>query len=66
MFNYLFYNQSLRVREFTLSFMNALASEYLGRTYLLIRPDIVRVLVSTLYGEGRNDTYVRQNALGTL
>ena len=49
-----------------MSFLNALASEFLGRSYLLQRPDIVQILVSALYGEGKNDTYLRQNALGTL
>ena len=65
-FDYLYYNQSLRVREFTMSFLNALASEYLGRSYLLLRHDIVKLLVSTLYEEGKTDSYLRQNALGTL
>ncbi len=65
-FDRLYFNQSLRVREFMMSFLNALSSEYLGRSYLLQRKDIVKVLVSSLYGEGKQDTYLRQNALGTL
>lgn len=40
-FDYLYYNQSPKVREFTNSFLNALASEYLGRSYLLQKKDIV-------------------------
>ena len=48
-----------KVREFTVSFLNALASEYLGRSYLLQRQDIVKILVSSLYQEGKNDTYLR-------
>lgn len=42
-----------------MSFLNALASEYLGRSYLLQRKDIVKMLVSCLYGEGKADTYLR-------
>ena len=36
-----------------MSFLNALSSEYLGRSYLLQSKDIVKVLVSSLYGEGK-------------
>lgn len=49
-----------------MSFLNALSSEFLGRSYLLQKRDIVKVLVSSLYGESRQDSYLRQNALGTL
>ena len=34
-FDLLYFNPSLRVREFMMSFLNALSSEYLGRSYLL-------------------------------
>lgn len=40
-FDYLYYSESPRVREFTMSFLNALSSEYLGRSYLLQRKEIV-------------------------
>jgi len=46
--------------------MNSLASEYLGRDYLLQRKSIVHSLVETLYLEGNKDSYLRQNALGAL
>lgn len=36
-FDYLFFNPSTKIREFTLSFLNAISSEYLGRSYLLQR-----------------------------
>lgn len=36
-FDYLFFSPMNKVREFTMSFLNALASEYLGRSYLLQR-----------------------------
>ena len=65
-FDYLYFHPSAKVREFTMSLINALASEYLGRSYLLQRHDIVKILVASLYGEGKNDSYLRQNALGIL
>jgi hypothetical protein len=34
-FDILYFNPSLRVREFMMSFLNALSSEFLGRSYLL-------------------------------
>jgi hypothetical protein len=48
-----------------MTFINALASECLGRTYLLQKPDLVDVLVRILHSEA-SDTSLRQNALGTL
>jgi len=36
---------SVRVKEFFTVFINALASEYLGRCYLLQRKDIVNTLI---------------------
>ncbi len=48
-----------------MTFINALASECLGRTYLLQKQDLVQVLVSLLNQE-EGDTNLRQNALGTL
>jgi hypothetical protein len=58
-FDILYFHPSLRVREFMMSFLNALSSEFLGRSYLLQKKDIVKVLVSSLYGEGKQDTYLR-------
>ena len=45
--------------------MNAFASEYLGRCYLLQRKDIVKVLINILFSQ-KEDTSLRQNALGAL
>ena len=59
------YNGSNRVLEYTMTFINALASECLGRTYLLQKHDLVEVLVNILHSE-ESDTSLRQNALGTL
>lgn len=56
---------SKRVLEYTMTFINALASECLGRTYLLQKYDLVEVLVRILHSENA-DTSLRQNALGTL
>lgn len=54
------------MREFFIILLNALASEYLGRCYLLQRKDIVNSLIQILFSEGNFDTSLRQNALGTL
>lgn len=49
-----------------MAFLNSLANEYQGRTYLLKYNNIVGMLIDTLYDEGNDDSYLRQNALGTL
>ena len=54
-----------KVLEYTMTFVNALASECLGRSYLLQKPDLVEVLVNMLHQE-QGDTNLRQCALGTL
>jgi len=41
---------SARVKEFFVILLNALASEYLGRCYLLQRKDIVKILTTILLG----------------
>lgn len=56
---------SKRVLEYQMTFINALASECLGRSYLLQKTDLVEVLVRILHQENA-DTSLRQNALGTL
>jgi len=42
---------SSRVTEFFIIFVNALASEYLGRCYLLSRKDIVKTLINILFSQ---------------
>jgi len=42
---------SSRVTEFFIIFINALASEYLGRCYLLQRKDIVKTLINILFSQ---------------
>jgi len=54
------------VKEFFVILLNALASEYIGRCYLLQRKDIVKTLINLLFSEGNQDTSLRQNALGAL
>ena len=49
-----------------MAFLNSLANEYQGRSYLLKYDEIVAMLIETLYTEGSEDSYLRQNALGTL
>lgn len=48
-----------------MTLMNALASECLGRTYLLQKQNLVQILVEILNKE-QGDTNLRRNALGTL
>jgi hypothetical protein len=48
-----------------MTFVNALASECLGRSYLLQRQDLVADLVNILHSE-EGDTNLRQCVLGTL
>lgn len=64
-FKHLHGHSSSRVREYLCSFLNSISSEYQGRTYLLSQSDIVVNLSQMLFSEP-NDTYLRQNALGTL
>jgi hypothetical protein len=54
-----------RVLEYTMTFINALGNECLGRSYLLQKADLVETLVKILKGE-QGDTHLRQNALGAL
>jgi len=42
---------SRKVLEYTMTFVNALASECLGRSYLLQKPDLVELLVKVLHEE---------------
>lgn len=65
-FETLFFCDSPKIREYLVAFINSLASEYLGRTYLVQKKNIVHLLVETLYSEGNQDSYLRQNALGAL
>ena len=51
--------------EYTLTFINALGNECLGRSYLLQKGDLVETLVRILKDE-QGDTHLRQNALGAL
>ena len=54
-----------KVVEYTMSFINGLASECRGRTYLLQKPNLVEQLVKILKHE-KNDSNLRQSVLGTL
>jgi hypothetical protein len=56
---------SRKTLEYTMTLMNALASECLGRTYLLVKPNLVETLVQILHAE-EGDSNLRRNALGTL
>ena len=54
-----------RVIEYTVRFLNVVASEKEGRNYLLSKENIVELLTKILIGE-KDDTILRQNALGVL
>ena len=51
--------------EYACRFVNAVASECDGRSYLLSMPDLIPTLVDVLKSED-SDTVTRQNALGAL
>ena len=47
-----------RVLEYTMTLINALGNECLGRTYLLKKPNLVETLVGILKAE-TSDTHLR-------
>ena len=53
------------VRETTVRFINALASEYMGRSYLIEHEKLILHLIHILKSED-GDTVVRRSCLGTL
>lgn len=64
-FDALFHNQSIKVKEYFMSLVNNMASEYQGRSYLLQYPNIVALLITAMRREAL-DSFLRQNCLGTL
>ena len=58
-------SSSRRVKEFTMRFLNTLTSERGGRTYVLMKENLIKLLLGILYSE-KEDTSLRQNTLGTL
>jgi LisH domain-containing protein ARMC9 len=56
---------SRKTLEYTLTLINALSSECLGRGYLLQKSNLVDSLVQVLFAE-TTDSILRQNVLGTL
>ena len=50
-FEILYYNSSLKIKEYLVAFLNSLANEYQGRSYLLKYNSIVAMLIETLYTE---------------
>lgn len=53
------------MRELAARLLNTIASECVGRTYLLEAPNIIERLVEQLHAE-KSDTITRQHCLGTL
>ena len=54
-----------RVKEFSVRFLNVIATECAGRSYLLTKENLIRILTTVLFQE-REDTALRQNTLGIL
>jgi hypothetical protein len=54
-----------RVKEFCVRFLNVIATECAGRSYLLTKDSLIKILTKVLYIE-REDTSLRQNTLGIL
>lgn len=54
-----------RVKEFIVRFLNVIATECAGRSYLLTKENLISILTQTLYYE-KEDTILRQNTLGIL
>lgn len=54
-----------RIKESTLRFINALGSEYMGRTYLMENEQLINHLVLILKSEGM-DNNCRRSSLGTI
>lgn len=64
-FNFLFGHHSFKVREYFMSLVNNMASEFQGRSYLLNRQDMVHILINSMMKD-EADSYFRQNTLGAL
>lgn len=54
-----------RVKEYTVRFLNVIATECAGRSYLLTKDNLIKILTTVLYQE-KDDTTLRQNTLGIL
>ena len=54
-----------RIKECTIRFINALGSEYMGRTYLIENEQLINHLVLILKSEGM-DNNCRRSSLGTI
>jgi ketosteroid isomerase-like protein len=59
------FSSTKRIKDYTVRFLNVIASECAGRTYLLTKENIVASLAGILFEE-REDSMLRQNALGSL
>lgn len=54
-----------RVKEFSVRYLNVIATECAGRSYLLTKDNLIKILTTVLYQE-KEDTSLRQNTLGIL
>ena len=58
-------SQNKDIKEYTTRFINALASDFLGRTYLLENDSIIHLLIKQLKQE-EGDSIIRRSAIGSL
>lgn len=65
LFTFLLERKSQSVTEHLLSLTNTLASEYLGRSYLLENPSFTKCLIQLMKLE-TSDTFIRRNCLGIV
>ena len=65
LFGSLFEKKSRNINEHLISLVNTLASEYLGRSYLIENTQLIKNLIHIMKSETK-DTFLRRNCLGIL
>lgn len=58
-------NHGLKVKQYTVRLINAMASDSVGRSYLIQNDNMIFLLNTILKGE-KTETLLRQDALGAL
>ncbi|EAR84160.2 hypothetical protein TTHERM_00723450 (macronuclear) [Tetrahymena thermophila SB210] len=59
------FQKDQRIQEFALRLVNAMASDFYGRTYLIKSDNLAIILIDILRSE-KEDSFTRRNALGAL
>lgn len=57
--------KTVKVKEFALRLINSMASDFVGRSYLVSSNNLVKRLIFILKNE-KTDSVIRKNALGSL